>query len=268
MEKSLFDFRDYKTFLSQALATTGEKRGARSRLAQFLNCQTAYISQVLNGTVHFSLEHAVQISEFLGHTSEEAHFFILLVHLGRAGSKNLRAYYENQILQIATQREQIRERIHVRDTLSNEDRAIYYSSWHVAAIHVMLSISAFQTPRAIAQHLGLSHEIVEKHLKFLESIGLALREGERFRIGNARIHLAAESPWISKHHANWRMRSLQSLDLPSKNDLHYSSVITLSESDVAKIREILLAALEKAEPIVRKSAEETTYSLCLDFFKI
>jgi uncharacterized protein (TIGR02147 family) len=268
MNKSLFEFSDYKLYLSQVLETTGAKRGARSRLAEALGCQTAFISQVLNGKIHFSLEHSVKISEFIGLSTDESHFFMLLVHLGRAGTKALQFYYQQQIDEVQRKRQFIRERIQIKQTLSKEDQAAYYSSWIYAAIHVLLSVPKFQTRIAVADHLRLSPALVSECLDFLVSLGLATRQGEQFKIGTARIHLGQDSPLISKHHTNWRMKAIQSLDAPPKGDLHYSSVISLAENDAKRVRGMLLEVLEKTEPILKDSKEEAVFSMCIDLFRI
>src|SRR5271168_3515074 len=114
----IFDYRDYKKYLNVALSTEGTSRGSRSRLAAKLRCQTAFISHVLNGNSHFSLEHAVVISQFLGHTPEESRYFILLVSLGRAGTKALEEHFKNQIEEIQRKRTQIKEHITTDRTLS------------------------------------------------------------------------------------------------------------------------------------------------------
>jgi uncharacterized protein (TIGR02147 family) len=268
MEKSLFEFDDYKKYLVYILQTKGSSRGLRSRLAVHLRCQTAYISQALNGRVHFSLEHAIRISDFLGHSEEEGTFFMLLVHLGRAGSTTLKDYYHKQIDLILKRRQIIRERIHVKNVLSTETQTIYYSSWYYAAIHILISIPRFQTKAAIAEALKLPISTVSDGIEFLVSSGLAIFCSGKYKIGASRIHLGQDSPLISKHHINWKMRAIHALDVPANQDLHYSSVISLSDNDSSKIRSILLNAIEKTEPILKESNEENAYCLALDFFQI
>ena len=90
----------------------------------------------------------------------------------------------------------------------------------------------------------------------------------RFEIGESRIHLSSQSPLISKHHTNWRLRALDSLDEPKARDLHYSLALTASEKDGDRLRALFLETLSRAEEIYRPSREEVAYSLCMDFFEI
>lgn len=265
---SVFEFDDYKAYLGQIFPTQGEGRGKRSKLALALRCQTAFVSQVLNGHVHFSLEAAVQLNEFLGHSEAESHFFMLLVQQGRAGSPTLAAYFARQIGQVREKRQEVRERIQVQATLSHEGQMTYYSAWYYAAIHVMLSIPEFGDKEKIAHYLRLPLARVTEVLEFLAANGLATSDGARFRIGSARIHLGRESPMLAKHHVNWRTRVLQSIDQAKPEDLHYSSVLTLSAKDAPRIRSILLQALETCEPVVTASPEEGVYCMAVDFFGV
>lgn len=266
--KSIHDYADYKAYLRDRLETTGEARGSRSRLAQALHCQTAFVSQVLNGDAQFSAEHALSISEFLQHSPEERHFFILLVQKERAGSKALEQYYESQLAEIRGRRKLIQERIQVKQGLSSEDQMTYYSSWIHSAVHILSAIPRFQRASAMAEVLQLPPAAVKQSLEFLEGVGLVHREGEAYRIGAARIHLGRGSPMIGRHHANWRMRALHSLDRADPSDLHYSTVVAISRADRERIREEILRFLERIEPIVQASPEEGCFSLTLDWFGV
>ena len=265
---SIFDFKNYKEYLKTTLATEGKRRGLRTKLAEALQCQSAFISQVLNGDANFSLEHAVQIGKFLEHTDDESHFFMLLVHQERSGSKDLTAYFQGQIDAILQRRERIQERIDVKRSLSLENQAIYYSSWIYAAAHVLISTPSCQTRETLARRLQISQARAAEIIKFLLQAGLAIEEHGKLRYGEARIHLGADSKLISKPHTNLRLRAIHSLDTPEEQNLHYSAFYSLAEKDVPLVRAMMLKMLEEMEPILRKSPEETAYGIGMDFFRI
>ncbi len=267
-QNSCFAYQDYREYLKARLPTKGPERGLRSRLAEELRCQSAYISRVFAGESHFSLEHASLISRFLGHGEFEKEYFLLLVHEARAGNRDLVEFYQKKRQEVLERRLVIAERIKVKTGLTKEDQMTYYSSWFYAAIHVMLTVPRLQTASEIAKYLSLPLGQVQKVLDFLESAGLAVQDKEKYRSGESRIHLGRDSPMISKHHANWRMRAVQAVDRFSRDDLFYSGPISIAESDVEKIRGKILKLLEEVEPIFQESSEECVYCLDIDFFRL
>lgn len=93
------------------------------------------------------------------------------------------------------------------------DQATYYSSWYYAAIHVAVSVPSLQSREALTQYFGLSGGLVREALSFLTSVGLLEKKGERYTQGVTRLFLGKDSPMIKKHHTNWRMRSIHTLDM-------------------------------------------------------
>jgi uncharacterized protein (TIGR02147 family) len=264
----LFDHDDYRRYLRIALDEGHAARGRRSRLAQFLKCQTSFISQVLSGRSHLSLEHALRASEFLAHTGEERDFFMLLVQKAKAGSKELEIYYGAQIEQARSCRQVVKERIKVKDELKLQDQITYYSAWWYGAVHVLCALPGTQTREQIAAKLSLPVEVVEKTLSFLEEKGLISENGGRYGIGKRRIVLGSSSPLLPRHHANWRMRAMQSVDHAKATDLRYSGVIALSRQDAARVRSVLLDALQKSEAILKETDEEAPYVMLMDLFEM
>lgn len=263
----VFEFKDYKAYLAQALGTTGAQRGIRSKLAHHLGCQVSFLSQVLNGNTHISLEHAMRISRFLQHTKDEAQYFLLLVEEGRAGTKDLKDFFKEQMETILEKRKEIRGRIKSTEVLDLEAQTKYYSAWYYAAIHVALSIPELQTPQALSENLKLPLLKITSALEFLQGVGLAVLNKGKYEIGPTRIHLSHASSLISNHHTNWRLQSLQSLEKEDPENLHYSSVYSLAKNDIPKIRQILVETIEKLESQILKSKEQELICINLDLFK-
>jgi uncharacterized protein (TIGR02147 family) len=263
----VLDFRDYKAFLLQTLEQT-QKRGARSELARTLQCQPGYVSRVLSGDAHFSLEQADAVNRFLGHNEEESQYFILLVEHARAGTSTLRAHFLKQIEQAQERHLNLKNRFKIQNRLSSEDQTVYFSHWHFAAIHAFLSVPAFKTKEAIAKQLYLPLKRVSEVIDYLMRVGLIeLRDG-KYVSGAARLHLGNDSPVIAKHHINWRLQAIQSLERDTGEDLHYSSVVSLSAADVLEIKRQIVKTIESIKGVVRDSKEETVACFSLDFFRL
>ena len=257
----------YKEFVFSAIKAK-EKRGARSELAKSIGCHLAYVSQVLEGKSHFTIEQGEAFCRYIGLSQIETDFFINLLSFERAGTQSLRQYYQGKIEGIRQERMQFASRVQVKRELSANEESTYYSSWIYIAIFVLVSIPEFQNKEALAKRLGLTLEIVNEHLDFLLSVGIVKQVVDRFMVGTTRMHLPSKSPLISKHHTNWRMKAITSLENRKKQNLHFSTVYTFSRQDSDKIKKMLLDFVQSVEPIVMPSAEEIAYCLSFDFFEI
>lgn len=267
--KDIFDFRDYKTYLKYV--ADGKPRGGRgfrAEIARAARCQTAYVSQVLNSGAHFGLEQAYALNHLLLHGHEEAHYFILLVQYARAGTQELKDYFLELMGDALQRKLNLKERFKIKETLSFEDRAHYYSEWYFAAIHILLTIPRCRNPIEISKYLNFPLLKVERILKFLVKAGLAIEEKSGYNIGTTRIHLGKDSPLISKHHINWRHKSIQSLEKEIENNLHYTSIVSVSRQDALLIKSRVIKEIDAFNSIVKDSKEEELFCFALDFFSM
>lgn len=237
-------------------------------MARALKCQSTYISQVLYDRAHLSLEQAELLGDFLGHSREEAHYFLLLVQRDRAGTKRLEHYFTDQIEEILARRLVLTERLGSKNQLSKEDQSIYYSSWHYSAVHVALTVPELRNAKAISQFFRIPLKRIGDVLEFLCQSGLTKKTGSEYLVGDVQIRLGNSSHNIIKHHTNWRNQAVESLDREHPTDLHYSGVVSLSREDVVKIKNQILEFIKDTIGTIRKSKEETVYSYCIDFFDV
>lgn len=269
MNKSVFDFKDYKKYLEFFESHRPHRgRGFRAELARSANCQTAYISQVLNGQAHFSLEQAHSINKILFHNKEASQYFITLVEFSRAGTIDLKNYFHELLEEQLQKHLNLKKRFNIKDTLSPEDQSLYFSEWTYAAVHMAITIPQLQNLKTISNFLQISEAKVSKVLQFLISRQLIEQEKEHFKLGTTRMHIGSEEAMIQKHHTNWRLQALKSLESVSDKELHYSSVVSISEEDVLKIKSNLVKEIDNYNSIVKESKEETLYCLAIDFFTL
>lgn len=266
MDTLVFDYTDYRSYLLAILESRG--RGERSRLSEAIRCHPTYMSQVLGDQADFSLEQAEAASVYIGHSTDETDYFLLLTLKSKAGSASLKGRFEKQLEQIRQKRLTLSTRLSYQKTLSQEAQTTYYSSWHYAAIHMTVAIPQYRSKKAISRYLDLPLTKVAQVLEFLVATGLVKEEGAEYNVGSGSIHLGNDSSMISKHHTNWRLQAIQSLDSEAPNELHYSSVLTLTRADVEKIKSILVKSIESARSIIRESKEECLFNYSIDWFEV
>ncbi len=268
-QADIFKFRDYKEYLHSLEEDQG--RGFRARIARKLNCQSAYISQVLGSEAHFTLEHADLLNQLLGHSEVQAQYLLLLVQYSRAGSMSLRKHFLKQIEDEQHKRSRLKERLQISG-VDDHHQSLYYSSWKYPAIHVAISLPDYKSPNTISEALGISLSEVRSILEHLIEMRLIVEDDGWYSISKHRVHLADNSPFISQHHSHWRYKALESLNHSRPEDqprrLHYSSVVTLSKTDIDLIREHLVKQIESTKSIIRGSEEEEIYGFNLDFYPV
>lgn len=267
MKNSVYEFSHYKAYLEHR-ARLSSKRGFKSQLSQAAGVQSAYLSQVFHGKAHLSLEQAQAAGDFLEHTEDENGFFLLLVQKDKAGTPRLRKHFEKQIASVLKDRLHVSKRLAQETTLTPADQAVYYGSWLYAAVHMAVSLPDIGGRDEIARSLRVSPERVAPVLEFLLDKGLIVREGDRFRVGPSRVFLGKSSEHILRHHTNWRNQAIDSLDRETDRDLHYSSIFTLSATDVLRLKDRLLETIQGNVKIIQDSPEEELYVLNMDLFSL
>ncbi|MDG0814904.1 TIGR02147 family protein [Bdellovibrio svalbardensis] len=267
MEKDVFKFSHYRPYLRARLEAAGA-RGSKAQVAIIMGVQATYVSQVLQESAHLSLEQAEAANIFFKHTTQEAHYFLLLVQKDRAGTKTLREYFQKQMEDILKSRLVLTERLGKTQQLEDKDRSWYYSSWIPSAVHIATTIPTLRTVERIAEALQVSSEKIVETLEHLEAIGLVRKEGFEFHPGQQEIRLGKDSHYILKHHTNWRLQAMQSLERERLNELHYSGVVSLSTQDVVKIKDLLLESIKNSISVIKESKEEQLFCLTMDFFDL
>lgn len=269
MKNSIFEYNDYKLYLEEKIQSLPSKgRGVKLKLAEYLHCQNTFVSQVMNGEPHFSLEQGARLNDFFDHSKEEAKFFLMLLHFSRAGNSELKKYYQDEMNDLIIKNSDLKKRTKMKGSLREKDQDIYYSSWLYSAIHILVTIKEFQNASQIAKRFNLSKDKTLEILGFLTESGLLQKEGNTYSSGSTRIHLSKDSPHINRHHTNWRMRAVHSIDMNQASDLHFSNVVSMGDKDIVKIREIFIKAIAEARSIIKDSPEEKLHSICVDFFEV
>lgn len=261
--KHLYDFDDYKDYLRHKAEA---ERGLKASLASALSCQSAYISQVLNGHAHLSLEQADCANIFFKHSDKESLFFLLLLQRDRAGTVHLKDFFVKQLLEFREMQLSYLNRRDIKNSLSEKDQAIYYSSWEYNAIHMAVTIPRLRTKESLARAFAISEDKVNHCLEFLLQTNLIKRSGDLYLSGTSENYLQKSSPFVRQLHLNTRVQAMRSLDREKIEDAHYSAVFTLSSKDVVRIKKLINESLAEVVGIAKDSKEEHICGLAIDFF--
>jgi hypothetical protein len=183
----------------------------------------------------------------------------------RAGTEELKRVYRRQIEDIRGRAQSLQSRIK-HQALTEEDRATFYSEWFYSAIRLGASIPGLGSATALASHLKLDRALVAKAVDFLLRNGLLMRKNGQLDLGPRVTHVGHDSPFVNRHHTNWRILGLQKLPATKRDDLFYTGPMALSKEAAAEIRAGLVELIERATTQASQSRSETLRCLTIDWF--
>lgn len=265
----VFDFQSYKDYIKNYIKNLPKKgRGTLRKMALYLEIHPVAITQVFNGDRDLTLEQAAGLTKFLSLSPIEAEYFISMVEHSRAGNDTLRAIVKSRLEKIKEETQKLENRIPKNVELSEEAKATFYSAWYFSAARLASGIENNFNAEDVARSIGIDRAKASQAVDFLLQHGLcALKNGKLIQ-GPQFTHLSAESPLVVKHHTNWRLKSLQSMEKVKLDSEMYITLPTALSVDLAKeIREKLLKLIGEIMKEIKESKSETLYCLNLDWFK-
>ncbi len=271
---SIYEFYDYKKFILHWIEQTpNHGRGQRIKLAEAIGCQTPFITHVLSGNYHLSIEQAEACSRWLGLTNDDAEYFMLLVLKQRSSTKSSSDFFQKQLTQKKSEHNVLQKRIQIEQGLAPEIQNQYYSHWDYAAVHMALLNPSNRTAETLESLLGLHRSRINFILQFLlqaQIIEVENKKGSspQFIVKNPMVHLEKHSPALSQHHTNFRLKAIDQIRESGADQVHYSGVISLSKKDFEWVSSQLSQFLEEVGKKLKDSPDEELAILNFDWFNL
>jgi uncharacterized protein (TIGR02147 family) len=266
---NIFAYDNYQVFLADVVAKNRQHRGFLTKMAAAARCQKSHLSRMLTSNQHLTLEHVTELARFFSFDESETDYFLNLVLLNKAGTKNLEMFFKRRLKDLRRKKRGEVSRAfsedHLPKTLVEQK---YYRSWIWGAIHIATDVETLNTAEEIASRLALPVDVVNNVLNELQSFGLVAKDHQGWKIKSGSIHLNDESTMIEKHHFNWRFKALEDLNKPSSDGLHYSVVQSCSVATYEKIKRLLTIELKEISSLVRDSKAEEIVCLNIDAFRV
>jgi hypothetical protein len=156
-----------------------------------------------------------------------------------------------------------------KKTFSEEEKSIFYSSPLYSAIHLYTSTGKEgRTLEEIMERFELTRARAVELMRFLREANLVKEEAGRYKMGIQSTHVAQGSPHLLKHHANWRIKAIQTSESLTAKELMFTSQVSLSEKDFEGLREEMVKFIKSFIAQVEASPAEEIASLNLDWFWI
>ncbi len=266
---TIFEFNNYKNFIRSYLKTLPKRgHGQYRKFAQALGMHTTLVSQVFNGDKDLNLDQASDLSDFLGLNAAEADYFLTLVEHARAASYRLKQKLQTRLENSREKSKTLKTHIDESQDLSDENKAIFYSRWYYAAIHLLVEIEKFNAPEEIAKHLNLPIAGVREALEFLTGVGLCLKQNNKYKVGKTRTFIPKDSFLVTRHHQNWRLRSQLAMENLSVDELVVTAPVTLTKNDAELVHREIIQLIKGLNKMIEHPKPEVAYCLNVDWFKI
>jgi predicted transcriptional regulator len=102
----------------------------------------------------------------------------------------------------------------------------------------------------------------------LLDMGLLEESDQKLKVKSLQLHLESNASMISKHHLNWRLKAMESIERGDPHDLHYSSVVSLSAESVTLLKEKFIEAIKEVRKVVTTSPDEELWCYSFDAFNL
>ena len=100
------------------------------------------------------------------------------------------------------------------------------------AIWLLTGFDSINTKEDIADYLNVSLKSVKETLDFLLKVGLVAKDkDDNFKIGQTKTHIKRDHPLVSRHHTNWRLKTIKQLEDVSKEELVFTAPLSISKKD-------------------------------------
>lgn len=264
----VFEFKDYKVFLNHWLKEHPKGgRGQLKKMADYLRVSTTLLSQVLKGDKQFSLETAADIAEYIGLNEKETEYFLLLVEHQRAGGFKLKKILEKKLEREQQAGALLQNRLRKDRQLSDEEKMQFYSSWMYSGIRLLSALPEMTDALVISQRLNIPLSTVNSVVNFLIEKNLCTLKDNKLTYGTYSTHVGKDSPFVVKHHQNWRVKGFHSMELRRDEDLFFTQPMALSFEAAEKVRLMLPGIIEQIHAIAGPSESETVRCFNVDWFE-
>ncbi|MEO0335733.1 MAG: TIGR02147 family protein, partial [Pseudomonadota bacterium] len=262
----VFEFDDYKSLL----ARLGKDKsilgkGPLRRIAEKLNVNSTFVSQVINGDKHLSVDHGYSLCGLLGLNSLQTDYVVTLIQKDRCGSIQTKRYFQKKLRELKSEAQKISNYVSEHTQLNPVEQSVFYSDKVYSSARLLTGIEKYEDLEALRQRLNLSKKELTEVVEFLVSAGLCRKTGKRIHPTQQNTHIDKGSKFYKHHHRNWRINALEK-DLKNPESLHFTSPLTLARDDIKQVQAELRQAISNVAAVVNESDPDDLFCLNIDFF--
>ena len=261
-------YNDFRAYIRDRLKSVyGTDRGHLVQLAQTANIQPSYFSRVMKGEAQLSLEQAALMNSYLHHEEFEEEYFLLLVQYSRSGSEKVRKFTLSQMQALKEKEKSLH--IKIGASKNKTDQEVLFQSWSELAVLSCLSIDNLNSPKKIADHLGMSLDGVLDCLSTLiENKCIEFRD-EKYCQVIRQFHLPHGFKFLDQYHSSIRLKAVERIQNKKNQEGEmYSSTISISKKDLETIQSLISNTTKEIKKIIKDSKPEVVALFSWDIFEL
>lgn len=266
--KSLYDYEDYKLFLSDWLEFKDLKK---TDLAKKLGVQSSFLSQVLNGVKNLTLEQAHKFCESSNFDFDKSDYFLTLVQIKKHDSQEIVDHFRLQLKEKRDKYQDYEKKLDPK-TYNDENFKTYCSRWYYGAIHTLLFPHNTEDINSLSEKLKISEHLVATAIDDLLSFGYIEEINDHYQVcKNKEFLVLKPGADLTDYHTTWRIKILKELEnYTDKTQTSSTNLIYVSDDLALKIRDLILEANNKAFSLAQgnRSQGQGLYALTTDFFRV
>ena len=271
----IFQFEDYREYVSARLKSLPSRgRGQYKLISEHLRIHSTTVSQIFAGDRNLSPDQACGLARYFELSRTETEYWVLLTQREDAQTPELREILSRRIAQMkagpssphsSSVPHPEKELDH---PLGAADQALYYSHWYYGAIRIAGFVPALQTVDALSRHLFLPITLIRQVVDFLIQSRLCEEDPKTGKLKSTlkRTDLSKDTPFLSRHHQNWRIKALEKLGRTKPEELSYTCPMSISVVDSVEVRKILVDAVFQINRLSAETQGEKLACLNIDWF--
>jgi hypothetical protein len=228
------------------------------RVSEQASIHPSYFSRVIKGNGRFSQGQIFQILELLNFSQEEMDFVFLLWSLSEATTRSEKEFFEKKINLIRNEMLKVSANIPISELDQIQDQRekmdSYYAEAITAEIHMLLTIPRYrENPEELRLRCNLPKSKFEAELQKLYRTGLIKLKNEKISQVLPILHLDETHPMSQRNHINWRLKSIQNLEIGWQNesDYHLSVVFSADQQTKVQIKDTLRRVVVETAKMVQ-----------------
>jgi Domain of unknown function (DUF4423) len=205
---------------------------------------------------------------FFGCSPMECRYLLLLLQESRAGTQALKRHLREQREELKEQALSVQDRTPKEREMTDTELAQFYSSWTYSTVHLLSTLDKSISIGEAQRFLGLSAAKFRRILDFLISSRMIRVTDDLIQPGTQLTHIGKDSPFLVKHHLNWRLKSAQAAEDLTDEELMYTANFSISEKDFQTFREEIVKFIQRFLSVVKDSPAENIAQFNIDYFWI